>query len=383
MLQRLLVFWILPPPLARAYVNVLIFLGLVFKKQLVGPRNIQLSIPSGCDHNCQFCITEIHGQGAPKNRNTLKFDEICRNISSALRLCSLNIHIVSTGEPGLYPKIKDLIDYIHKESRGRAQVKIVTNGTSLSWATPEYVKKRNLHFWISLHSGNYEVWDKIHRPLHSSANKFKSLKEWIALINKSVHDRITLHNVICRSNKDYLESILKFAVETKSKNVFFGRLYKFEELQLNLKEEKEVLEQLKFLKTDFLKNKIKTNIDTFQFVAISQKDESSSLTQKAKPLSTQNLSSQDYYKTNNCYITLLFSPVSDTGDVLSCGAGQNWGSSRSSSYHEVFLQRAPMFLKESSQISHKGTNIEGCRCQSCPHIQMNAIANLYLKKLGF
>ncbi len=376
-----LVIYVLPRPLGRAVVGGLTFLGMLSKKQFLGPRNLQMAIPSGCDHACEFCITDIHGKGAPKNRQTLSFEELTAQVDSALEILCLNINLVSTGEPTLYPKLTDLIDHIWKKSRGRATIKIVTNGTSLWKFSPEYFRDRNVVLWLSLHSGLEENWKSIHMPLSQADEKFSRMREWLIWYNRIAPESVTLHNVISKQNQDYLDSILAFARETRSRDVFFGRLYGFPHLQLSASEEKSVLEKLLRLEPSFKDLGIRTNVANFKFVAISQDEDKGA--DNAKEVTEKILSSRDFYKSHDCYITWLFSTVDDTGQLLACGKGRLIGNTRQTPYEELFLRESPKLIEDTTNISKRGTSVPGCHCLDCPHIQMNVTANKYLRLAPF
>lgn len=362
--------------MGRLFVAGLTFLGMLLKKQCLGPRNLQVAIPSGCDHACEFCITDIHGMGAAKNRDVLGHEEITKQIDSALSILCLNINLVSTGEPTLYPRLTDLIDHIWRRSRGRASVKIVTNGSSLWRFDPQYLKSRNVVLWLSLHSGDEKNWRSIHRPLTQANEKFEKMKRWLSAFNRLAPGRVTLHSVITKQNMSFLPSILEFARETGCRDVFFGRLYGFPQLQLSSQEERQVLQDLTALEREFKAGAIKTNIESFRFVAISQADGKDS--GEAAP-SDEPLSSRDFYRSHDCYISWLFSTVDDVGQVLACGKGRLIGNTREHDYGEIFLNEAPRLIRETTSISARGTNVSGCHCQDCPHIQMNALANRYVR----
>ena len=375
-LLEFLVFRFFPRPVSRVLVAGLTFFSMVIRKQLIGPRNIQISLPSGCDHNCQFCITDIHGKGNPKNRNVLSFEELTTLVDSALSLGTLNINLVSTGEPTLYTKLPELIDHIYVRSRGRANIKIVTNATSLARFSQEDFRTKNVHLWVSLHAGDEAVWKSIHRPLAHEGTKFQAMKNWLTEFNEVSPGRVTLHNVVCSLNKDHLRTILEFAEETKSKSVFFGRLYEFPGLQLTSADEKDVLEKLKALAPEFDRRGIRTNIRNFEFVAVTSEESADDEGESSEP---SVLASEAFYRTHDCYITTLFSPVDDTGNILSCGPGKIFGNVRDNSYQSIFTESAGAFLSETSKISQGETEVPGCRCDQCPHIQMNAEAHRYLK----
>jgi wyosine [tRNA(Phe)-imidazoG37] synthetase (radical SAM superfamily) len=375
--HKLMVFYLLPRQLARGYVAGLTFLGMLFRRQFLGARNVQISIPAGCDHNCEFCITDIHGQGAPKHRATLSFEEICTLVDSALSICCLNLNLVSTGEPVLYPKLTDLIEYIYRKGRGRVKVKIVTNGTSLSKFSPKWMARRNVHLWLSLHAGDYAIWQSIHRPLASPEQKFSTLQTWLKEFNRQAPGRVTLHNVICKTNMHHLASVLDFAKTTDAREVFFGPLYRFPHLQLTGDEMKLVLSSLQELAPLFKVEGVKTNIQNFKFVVSAGEKESDS------PDQVESLRPHGFYQQNNCYIPWLFSTVDDTGTVLACGAGRRLGSLRSHRYAEIISSQAAQLINETTRLKQTGSVVSGCRCQDCPHIQMNVEANRYLKYCSF
>jgi wyosine [tRNA(Phe)-imidazoG37] synthetase (radical SAM superfamily) len=386
-LLRFTIYYLLPRPLSRGVVAFNIFLGMVIKKQILGPRNIQISIPSGCDHDCVFCITDIHGKGAIHHREVMSFEDICKIIDSALEMCVLNVHFVSNGEPLLYPRIQELIDYTWAKSHGRCEIKIVTNGTSLKkneHLNPQYLKSRNVVLWLSLHSGEFSVWSKIHRPKLNPEKKFEDLKEFLKAFNKLSPGSLTLHNVMCSLNYDHSESILKFALETGSKDISFGQLSKFDDLQITTVQEEMLVEKLNSLKSEFARHKIRTNINHFITVRSYLKKEAH---EKLEENTSKELKSKTvmikthFYDENDCYISWLFSPIDDCGNVRSCGPGRFLGTVKKNSYKEIIQKGFPGFILESTQISKTKKNVKDCQCESCPHVPMNSIANHYLKKL--
>ncbi len=359
---------------------------MFLRKQILGPRNIQISIPSGCDHDCVFCITDIHGKGAPHHREVMSFEDICLIIDSALEMCTLNIHFVSNGEPLLYPRIQELIDYTWAKSRGKCEIKIVTNGTSLKKnekLNPKYLKSRNVVLWLSLHCGEFSVWTKIHRPKFNPEKKFEDLKEFLKDFNKISPGSLTLHNVMCSLNYEHTESILEFALETGSKDVSFGQLSKFDELQITTAEEKVLLEKLNSLKSEFARHKIRTNIHHFVIARSFLKKEVNETLEDSSSENTKTTSviKTNFYDENDCYISWLFSPIDDSGNVRSCGPGRFLGTIKENSYKEIIQKGFPGFILESTQISKTKKNVKDCQCESCPHVPMNSIANHYVKIL--
>lgn len=372
----------MPRPFARLFAAALIYLGMLSRKfRFIGPRIIQISLPAGCDHNCAFCITEIHNTSKknesseqsdkPKSEFQIQnFQSVCKAIDKALAQGTLNFNLVSDGEPMLYPKIKELIEYIAKKSRRRANIKLITNGTSLDRIGVEFAYHNHVYFWVSLHAGDFETWAKIHRPIHSANKKYEALKSFLKAICKQDAKRVTLHNVIHKDNQYSLKSIVDFATEVGAKDLFFGRLYKFPDLQLSSEEEIRFYENLKTFETELAVKGIKNNISTFERVAFSKK----AIPPESTPQKVKELSS-DYYKKNNCYINWLLTLVDNQGNYQFCGAGPFTSNHTSQS-----LINESQLRIQAAYISFRRQPVDDCDCSNCPHIQMNEIANRYLPK---
>ena len=152
---------------------------MLFKKALVGPRILQISLPSGCNHNCPFCITDIHGEGSSKGRDTMSVEDIKSAISQAAKEYTLKFNLVSNGEPLMYPQIKEVTDHIVKETRGHGSIKIITNGTLVEKLGIDYINENEIELWLSLHSGDFETWNRCHRSMAKEPEKvFDKLKSF-------------------------------------------------------------------------------------------------------------------------------------------------------------------------------------------------------------
>ncbi|NCY26487.1 MAG: hypothetical protein EBX37_17150, partial [Alphaproteobacteria bacterium] len=191
--------------------------------------------------------------------------------------------------------------------------------------------------WLSLHSGDYSTWNQIHRPKLNSEKKFHELREFLKVFNKIAPGSVTLHNVICRLNYHNPESILAFALETGSKEISFGQLSKFDEIQITKEEEQLLINNLKNLNSEFTKYKIKTNIHHFITARSFLKKETPSAEEKSSSKEKDETDLKiktKFYDENDCYISWLFSPVDDCGNVRSCGPGRFLGSTKKKTYQE-------------------------------------------------
>ncbi len=114
-----------------------------------------------------------------------------------------------SGEPTLYPKITELIDYLTNKGR---TVFLVTNGTRpdvLSLLKP----KKNFQLYISLNAPNEEKFLEIYRPLGENAwNKFNESLEIMHSFKGRRILRLTLIKGLNNSSEDikgYLKLIEK------------------------------------------------------------------------------------------------------------------------------------------------------------------------------
>lgn len=369
----------LPIPLARAWVAGLIALGMLSRKwQFVGPRILNITLPAGCNHDCVFCITEVHGSGAVGSRPVLSFEQISGVIESALSEGTLHVQLTSQGESALYPGIAQLLDRIHRRSRGRAVVQIVTNGTHLEKIGIERILRQRIRLWISLHSSEESTWRKIHRPIGPS--RLDELKRNLALITRKKPSLVTIHNVVCNINYEKLDATVNWAIQARIKNLFFGRMYRFPELQLTTEQEQQVARQMISLEPQLKAAGIKNNLASYRLVAVAKPAQPPTVP-PPQPVAPALRPSNQYYQSNSCFISWLYSPVSEEGIVSSCGRGRNWGSIKDQTWDQIFSARVRDFRQEGMRISQTGGGIEGCGCSECPHIQMNSIANHLVSRI--
>ncbi len=374
---RLLLCYLLPTPLSRAVVAGFIFLGMLSKRfSFVGPRIIHLTLPASCNHNCVFCITDVHGQGSIAGRKVLDFEGYCQVVASAIDNGTQHFLISSQGEPFLYPNLKELIEFILKYSRGRAQVQIVTNATLLDRVGVEFLIQNKIKLWVSLHAGVQEVWDKIHRPI--GASRFEKMKSDIRTICLANAQLVTLHSVINKFNLNELSGIAKFASEVGGKKIFFGKLYSFEPFQLEAVDEQNLKLQIDDAERNATAHNIEHNLATVRELALISKPKV--LQTPVFPPATNH--PKPFYHKNDCFIPWLISAVTDEGVVMGCGKGRIFGSLFENDWGHLLHSNFKSFAHECTRISKTKNNVTGCQCAECPHIQMNAIANKWVQRFS-
>lgn len=328
------------------------------KFRLVGPRICHLTLPSTCDHHCPFCITDIHGKGRLLGRETLTFNQMKQIVDQALSELTLRFNFTSNGEPLLYPHLKDLIEYIHQQSKGKGSVQIITNGTSLKASELKFYHSRHVSFWISLHSSSYESWLLMHRPLHHQKEKFDTLKTNIQEISR-LGIGLTLHCVVTRLNYKDLPLIADFINGLNLNQFSLTRLIDHEELKLSYEQEQELGVIVDQLKQRLNQQSIKHNLEGFEIML--EEDQNDDSTQSS------------FYQTNRCYLPFLMRPITDSGQIKSCNAGMILGSYNDK---KTYLNEKK-FLKAAVNIIKTNGVVDQCQCSSCPQLVMNKIANKY------
>ncbi len=377
-MNKSLALW-LPKPILEILVSGLIYLGMLFRKQLIGPRFLQLSIAAGCNHDCPFCITDVHGKGAYKNKSPLSMDQLKGLIDDALNDLTIKFNILSNGEPTLSPQFKDLCEYIHKKSKGKAEIKVVTNGTNLKKLGIDFFQKINLNVWLSLHSPCFETWQKIHQCRDKDPKKsFSELLSFIKEISR--YSKITFHNVLTKESVNTWSDYPSLLKEISIEELHFGDLSGYEELSVKTLSKDELLKiQNLFddLESIILKEKLvkKHNIHFAREIIKRKIEDLEEAMDKDKDSPDQ---SDPFYLKNKCYINWIFCFVTENGDVLTCYPGINKGTLKKTNFRNLFYQNLTPFIKNGGQIQKSGGLVPGCKCDECPHIETNLKANQLL-----
>lgn len=350
----------LPKDLCLAIVNGLIVAGMYLKVRLVGPRILHLTLPSGCDHDCPFCITDIHGKGKLEGREVLSFEDIQKLVDDSIAQLTLKFNFTSNGEPLLYSKLDKLIEYIYQKSHGKAEIQIITNGTSLKNNKLEFYKKYNVSFWVSLHSSVFESWQQMHRPLHHAKEKFEALNINLKMLS-SLGVRVTIHSVVTKLNINDLKHLGSFVSEVGAKNLSLTRLIDHDELKPSQAQEIEFEAVLLSLKVELDANGVAHNLDGFEIMLEEGQDGADD-------------DEPTFYQKNRCYINFLMKPVTDEGIVKVCNGGYALGNVKDKS----IKAKEKQFRSQSLSIAKNKGRVSNCNCDACPQLVMNKIANKYV-----
>jgi len=319
---------------------ILLAIGIVSKKyRFLGPYRLYTYLPSKCSYHCSFCKYK-----SPKNH--LSFDELKKLFFEALNLGTFRFNFLG-GDPLLYPKIKELVEYILSASHNTASISLTTNETSLAKVGIEFIKKNKLTLWISLRAGSFSEWKNIVNPTKKEESFwFESKKIMRDFIPKN---RLIIHNSLNKLNYHSIDSVLSFAIETGIRRLFFRIDNSKPEISLSSEEVKGVTNKLKKLSKIFKEHNIITNIN--KFFSKSDKNES-------------------FYKKNRCFIPWLASFIGVTGNVYLCRNGICLGNIREKNFSEIWKTCYSPYIKECINIKSL-KKVRDCNCDICSEIEIN------------
>ena len=235
------------------------------KKAFTGPSHVEICISDFCNMNCLACWqysplvkSNYSSYFNPKKKNQMLPFRLFKEVVDDLhKLGVLEIRITGMGEPLFHPKIVDMAKYVKNYG---IFCSIGTNGALI---TKDLVDK---FCEIGLDRIDVSLWAssaKIYIKTHPNQNEktFFNIKEWLKYLAdikssyKNNKPRVLLVNVIFNENYYDLEDMMKFAIEIKADEVFFGAVHVTEDTKGLLLNSKEL---------EILKNKIKSSLSLFK-----------------------------------------------------------------------------------------------------------------------
>jgi MoaA/NifB/PqqE/SkfB family radical SAM enzyme len=346
--------------------DVRVALGAYSKRRAFGgPRIMQIRVPAVCDHHCVFCVSLV--EDAPQ-QDEVKFDfgRYLRLMDEAIALGTLRFSICSQGETLLFPKLKPLIRHIRRRSRGAATVKLVTHGTAIPQVGVDFFVRHRVHFWLSLHGGDFETWQCVHRPdTPDPEAMFRELKRSISALTASRRCPVTLHNVISKQNYDKVDAIVDFAVETGVKALSFSIVRGFEKHQLDGSERASLRARLGQLARAMQARGIEHNLASFAHELDSPSKTNARHWTEA---------GTGFYNQKRCYVGWLMTFIDADGGIQPCCRGKHLGNIYEDSFADVWSGQYADFRRRSVNIPEAGP-VPGYDCEHCSHVTLNDTAN--------
>lgn len=180
------------------------------------PLSVTLLISYQCNLRCKMCFyyNEKDNQKIlsliEKNKNEeLTLDEI-KDLISDLKKMKVKILTLHGGEPLLYPKISEIIDYARKND---LCVRFVTNGTLINEKKAKmFVEKNVEHITISLDGP-----ENIHDQIRGKKGTFEKATNGAKLIEKFKKEfkkdlpHLNFGTTISSLNQNHLEDVIEIA----------------------------------------------------------------------------------------------------------------------------------------------------------------------------
>ena len=177
---------------------------------------LQIELSLDCNLRCIYCYRDS-GVALP---NELKIDEIFHVIKKADDLGVEEIVIVGGGEPLLYRKIFDIIDFIYSRSK---RITIFTNGTLINKNIAKKLSDFSISLEVKMNSRKPEIQDF----LAGKKGAHQQIQEGIRnLLDINYQDKASLaiETIICKYN---IKELPKIWIWARNNNIIplFDRLY--------------------------------------------------------------------------------------------------------------------------------------------------------------
>jgi len=195
---------ILQPPIDKPW-------GLEFSQQEIeeikaqnGLLSLELELSRKCNLRCIYCYA---GSGEPLTHE-LNFEQICNVIEQAKELGAKKIIILGGGEPLLYPKLLELIEFIHKKI---LNIALFTNATLLTKDIAQEFYKFNVEVAIKLNSFNAKIQDMLAGKTNTFPLIMRGLKSLIQAGYPDNNHKLGVETIICRQNYKEIPKIWRWA----------------------------------------------------------------------------------------------------------------------------------------------------------------------------
>ncbi len=166
---------------------------------------LDLETSRACNLRCIYC----YANSGRKRENELSLTELRGVVDQAIRLGARVVTVIGGGEPLLYPRIRELLDYI---SRRPVQQNLFTNGTLITPAVARFLARRRISVVVKFNSLRPAVQDR----LAGARGTFRRIHRGIAALIAAGYTRnpelaLGLETIICKQNYGELESMWRYA----------------------------------------------------------------------------------------------------------------------------------------------------------------------------
>ena len=231
-----------------------IFRGVVDgRKAFIGPHTAQIDLTDKCNNTCIGCW--VHSplldkeEIFPQGEREIPFNFVKQLIKQLCKLGTKEIIFSGSGEPFLYPQIKEVIRLIKS---GNISLNIITNASLITDAMAGFLVKNKVDLLTaSVWAGSSEVYLNTHpRKKQEDFRRIADNLKRLAFYKKkhnSLVPHVKIYNVICNRNNNDIVNMIEFAREVDADSVEFQAIDtikgKTDSLALNSTQSQEVFNQ--------------------------------------------------------------------------------------------------------------------------------------------
>ncbi|WP_432737368.1 radical SAM/SPASM domain-containing protein [Maridesulfovibrio sp. FT414] len=163
----------------------------------------ELELSRVCDLRCIYC----YASSGKKLNNELEYDEITTAVDQCLNLGARKIIILGGGEPMLYPRIMDVLHYIHNLG---LEIELFSNGTRITPETASELFSLDVQPVIKFNSLNPEVQDH----LAGKKDAHKAIRQGLNNLLEAGYSNgnlpIGAQTIICRQNYEEIPEMWRW-----------------------------------------------------------------------------------------------------------------------------------------------------------------------------
>mgnify|MGYP001298182367 CR=1 FL=1 len=210
-----------------------------------GLLSLELEFSRECNLRCIYCYANAN----EKRKNELGFSEIKNLVDQASDLGAKKIILLGGGEPLLYERLPQVIEYISKKGLEQS---IFTNGTLLTDNLSRFLYDNEVFVVIKQNSWTPDVQDKLTGIEGSYHMIQKGLEILLNAGYPGERNLLGIETIICRQNINEIPGMWIWARERNIIPYFEiltlqGRAKKHPELAVSIDETKVLFEELKDL----------------------------------------------------------------------------------------------------------------------------------------
>lgn len=199
--------------------NGVIIDNTFYPKKNLPSGTLRIVLTTECNYQCKYCFAE--GE-INKDKRILKLEDIKRILNISKEFGITNIKLTG-GEPLLYPKMKDLLEYIRKI--GIPYVDLTTNISLLNSKNIDMLNKYNVNaITLSLNTmkkdkftylSNFNNYELVNNNLLETINKFKGKVRINCVVFDQEYDEQDYYNIMkfCKKNNLGLRIVEPSTVE--------------------------------------------------------------------------------------------------------------------------------------------------------------------------